>query len=72
MKKAFQAIRRAAYSTLVFLFSAALWIVSLFILGATSIVIGVHTILGPGAAFIASGIAMLIACFLLKRAVTNG
>lgn len=72
MKKALQKARSACRSVLAFLVSAVLWIVALFIGGAASIVAGVNVLLGPGAALIGAGIAMLCACYLLKRAVING
>ena len=72
MKRALRIAKAMASSLVTFLISAALWIVSLFALGAASIVAGVYLMLGPGAALIAAGIALLCACFLLKRAVTNG
>jgi len=65
-------MKNAALALLDFFVSAALWIVSLFFLGAASIVAGVNLMLGPGAALIAAGVSMLCACYLLKRAVING
>jgi hypothetical protein len=72
LKKALQKIRSACFSLLAFFVSAVFWIVSLFIGGSASIVSGVNLMLGPGPALITAGAAMLCACFLLKRAVTNG
>lgn len=72
MKKALQKAASASRSAVAFLVSAVLWIVALFIGGAVSIVLGVNVLLGSGAALITAGIAMLCACYLLKRAVTNG
>lgn len=72
MKKALHVSKAIASWLVTFLFSAALWIVSLFFLGAASIVAGVNLILGPGAALIAAGISLLCACYLLKKAVING
>ncbi|MCS8058071.1 hypothetical protein N0406_03550 [Pseudomonas aeruginosa] len=72
MKKALHVSKAIASWLVTFLVSAALWIVSLFFLGAASIVAGVNLILGPGAALIATGISLLCACYLLKKAVING
>ena len=72
LKKALHKIRSACVSLLAFFLSAVFWIVSLFVGGVASIVSGVNLMLGPGPALITAGVAMLCACFLIKRAVTNG
>lgn len=72
MNNALRKTKAAATAALAFFVSAVLWIVILFVGGAASIVAGVLLMLGQGPALVAAGIAMLSACILLKRAVTNG
>lgn len=71
-RAALRKLGAACGALLGFMFSAVLWIVILFIGGAAMTVNGAMVMFGPGPAFMVSGAFMLAACFLLKRAVTDG
>lgn len=63
---------KVATNIAAFITSALLWIVLLFLGGASAIVFGICIVFGAGAAWMVAGVWMLCAAALLKKALTNG